>query len=223
MLPLASYIEHTLLKPDATFDDISKHCLQANEFKFIGVCINPSWLELAHKILIPEIKRVTVIGFPLGATSSEAKAAETKWCVEAGADEIDMVLSIGQFKSNLFSYVREDIKAVVQAAKNKPVKVIIETGLLTKTEIATASGLVIESGAQYVKTCTGFSPGQATPEDIALIRHTVGAKALIKASGGIRTPEAALALIQAGANRLGTSQGPALCAGQKVGPAGAGY
>ena len=202
-------IDHTLLKPDATKEMIKKLCLEAIEYKFGAVCVNPYYVRYCKGLLIDtDVKVATVIGFALGANTKEIKAMETKDAIENGADEIDMVINIGALKSNAYSVVEEDIKSVVNAANNKAlVKVIIETCLLTDEEKKTACRLALEAGADYVKTSTGFSTGGAKVEDIKLMKSVVGDKLGIKASGGIKDLKTATELIEAGATRLGTSSG----------------
>lgn len=202
-------IDHTLLKPDATKEMIKKLCLEAIEYKFGAVCVNPYYVRYCKGLLIDtDVKVATVIGFALGANTKEIKAMETKDAIENGADEIDMVINIGALKSNDYSVVEEDIKSVVNAANNKAlVKVIIETCLLTDEEKKTACRLALEAGADYVKTSTGFSTGGAKVEDIKLMKSVVGDKLGIKASGGIKDLKTATELIEAGATRLGTSSG----------------
>lgn len=208
---LPNYIEHTLLKPESTADQIKTHCLQANQFNFLGVCINPSWITLCQQLLNPTIKIVTVIGFPLGANQSPVKVFEAENAIKSGAHEIDMVLSIGALKSGQLKTVEQEIQAVAKAIAPYPLKVIIETGLLSTEEKIEAIKIVSQTEAQFIKTCTGFAPGVATIEDIELmVKYRSRASLLIKASGGIRSFEQANSLITAGASRLGTSQGPAL-------------
>lgn len=207
-MQLAPYIDHTLLKPDAVIEDIISLCREAAEYQFAAVCVNPVYVGLAaHLLAGTGVKVATVVGFPLGATPSAVKAFETKTAIEDKADEIDMVMNIGAAKSGQWQAVTEDIRQVVAAAEGNPVKVILETGLLTEEEKRLACQAVMEAGAHYVKTSTGFGPGGATVADIELFRAVVGDKAGIKASGGIRTREQALAMIAAGATRLGTSAG----------------
>jgi len=203
---IAQKIEHTNLKPDATVDDIIKLCREAKQYQFFGVCVNSQYTKLAKQHLCAsQCKVVTVVGFPLGAMSSEAKATEAKIAVDAGADEIDMVISIGLLKSEKYEDVKEDIKKVVEAAASKPVKVIIETVLLTEDEKRKACELAQEAGASFVKTSTGFSKGGATIEDVKLMRKFVAKKMGIKAAGGIRDLQTAKAMLEAGADRLGCS------------------
>lgn len=205
---MAGYIDHTLLKPEATGDDITRLCHEAMANRFYAVCINPSYVKLAVAILEGSgIKVAAVVGFPLGATTTAVKAFETAEAIENGAAEIDMVIHIGALKSGDKQYVFEDINAVVKAAGGKPVKVIIETGLLCDKEKALACRLAREAGAAFVKTSTGFGPGGATIADVQLMRETVGPALGVKASGGVRTPGVAREMIEAGANRIGTSSG----------------
>ena len=208
---LARYIDHTLLKPEATGEDIVKLCKEAIEHSFYAVCINPSYVDTAVKELQGSLVKVcAVIGFPLGATSTAAKAFEAAEAVDGGAEEVDMVIHVGALKSGNIQYVIDDLAAVVRAAKGNTVKVIIETGLLDKEEKITACRLVKESGAAFVKTSTGFGPGGATIADVELMRETVGPELGIKASGGVRTAKAARQMIEAGATRIGTSSGVAI-------------
>lgn len=208
MTNLAAYIDHTLLKPEATEKDILKLTAEAVQYHFASVCIHPYWVKLAAKELAgTDVKVCTVIGFPLGATTAETKAFETKKAIEDGADEIDMVINIGALKSGDTEAVEADIRAVVKAAQGKLVKVIIETCLLTNEEKELACRLAVKAGAHFVKTSTGFSTGGATIEDVKLMRQTVGDKAGVKASGGIHTKAEAEAMIEAGATRIGASSG----------------
>jgi deoxyribose-phosphate aldolase len=208
MLPeqLAQLIDHTNLKPEATEDDIRRLCDEAKQHLFAAVCLNPIYVSLAATLLVDSPVRVAaVVGFPLGANETDTKAYETKQAVYAGADEIDMVLPIGALKSGKHDVVLKDIRAVVQAAQGAVVKVIIEACLLTDAEIVRACQISQEAGAHFVKTSTGFSAHGARVEDVRLMRQTVGEKMGVKAAGGIRTYEQAMAMAQAGANRLGTS------------------
>lgn len=208
---LAKYIDNTLLKPAATAEQIKALCEESIEYGFASVCVNPAHVELAAKLLAGSgVKTCTVIGFPLGANTSAVKAFEAEKAVDDGADELDMVINIGALKAGDDEKVREDIEAVVQAGQGKLVKVIIETALLTDEEKVRACQLAVEAGADFVKTCTGFSGGAANVHDIALMRATVGPEIGVKASGGVRTKEDALALIEAGATRIGTSSGKAI-------------
>lgn len=212
---LASMIDHTILKADATRESVEKICKEALEYKFASVCINPANIELAAEMLKgSEVKVCTVIGFPLGANTSEVKTFETKDAIAKGADEVDMVINIGRLKDKDYEYVKNDIKAVVEAAKGKALtKVIIETCLLTDEEKVKACELSKEAGADFVKTSTGFSTGGATPEDIKLMRETVGPDMGVKASGGVRSFEDAKAVIENGATRIGASSSITICEG----------
>ncbi len=214
---IARMIDHTLLKADATKAQIVKLVNEAKEYSFASVCINPTWVSTAAEMLkdTPDVKVCTVIGFPLGATTTETKAFETKNAIENGASEIDMVINIGALKAKQDELVESDIKSVVEAAKGRAlVKVIIETCLLTDEEKERACKLSVKAGADFVKTSTGFSTGGATIEDIRLMRKTVGADIGVKASGGVRRREDALAMIEAGASRIGASSGVAICKGE---------
>jgi len=212
---LSSYIDHTLLKPDATSDQILKTCNEAIEHNFFGVCVNSLFIpQVVNQLRRSPVAAVAVIGFPLGAMSTEAKAFEASWCVKNGAKEIDMVIAIGKLKDRDVDYVRSDIRAVVQAAAPAKVKVIIETSLLNTDEKKLACTLSKEAGAHFVKTSTGFNGGGATVEDIQLMRAAVGSEMGVKASGGIKNSEQAWALIKAGATRLGTSSGISLIEGK---------
>jgi deoxyribose-phosphate aldolase len=207
---LAKFIDHTLLKPDATQQEIAQLCFEARKHGFASVCVNPTWVELCAQLLKGSaVKVCTVIGFPLGATSSETKAFETKTAIEQGATEIDMVINIGALKARDLETVARDIRGVVNTAhaKNIIVKVIIETSLLTDEEKTIASLISKESGADFVKTSTGFAGGGATVHDVELMRKTVGPQMGVKASGGVRTFEDADAMIKAGATRIGASAG----------------
>lgn len=209
MTNIASYIDHTLLKPEATKEQIVKLCQEAAEYKFASVCVNPAWVSVSAKELSDSpVKVCTVIGFPLGASTSETKAFETADAIAKGAEEIDMVINIGALKSGDEELVKNDIKSVVESAKGKAiVKVIIETCLLTDEEKAVASRLSKEAGADFVKTSTGFSTGGATVADVKLMRETVGPDLGVKASGGVRSLEDLQAMIDAGATRIGASSG----------------
>ncbi|GIM28117.1 deoxyribose-phosphate aldolase [Clostridium polyendosporum] len=214
---LARMIDHTLLKPEATSEQIRKLCKDALEYNFASVCVNPINVVLAAKLLKDsEVKVCTVIGFPLGANTSAVKVFETKDAIQNGATEVDMVINIGKLKEKDYDYVREDIRAVVDAAKSMTLtKVIIETCLLTDEEKIIACKLAKEAGADFVKTSTGFSTGGATPKDIKLMRETVGSELGVKASGGVRSYEEALAVIESGATRIGASASIAICEGKK--------
>ncbi len=202
-------IDHTLLKADASREEIESLCKEAREHKFATVCVNPSRIEDCIKLLKDSgVKVATVVGFPLGATSKEVKAFESQEAINKGAEEIDMVINIGALKDGDFNLVKEDIEGVVAVARGKAlVKVIIETALLSKEEKIKACELTMAAGADYVKTSTGFSSGGASLEDVELMKSIVGDKVKIKASGGIRDYKTAKAMIEAGASRLGTSSG----------------
>ncbi|MFF2532649.1 deoxyribose-phosphate aldolase [Brevibacillus sp. NPDC058079] len=216
------YIDHTLLKPDATQEMIDKLCQEAREHDFMSVCVNPYWVKRSAELLAgSDVKVCTVIGFPLGASTIESKAAETRDVIAKGATEVDMVLNVGALKSGDLETVKKDIAAVKQAAGDILLKVILETCLLTEEEKVVACKLSVEAGADYVKTSTGFSTGGATVEDIALMRKTVGPNVGVKASGGVRDGEAAVAMIEAGASRVGTSSGVSIVTGAKT--TGSGY
>ncbi|SFN29225.1 deoxyribose-phosphate aldolase [Proteiniclasticum ruminis] len=205
-LTLAKHIDHTLLKPEGTEAELIKLCEEAKEYKFFSVCVNPCNIEKAKELLKDsDTKICTVVGFPLGQMTTEAKSFETKEAVFLGAEEVDMVINIGKLKDKDYDYVLEDIRAVVLAAGGVLTKVIIESCLLTDEEKVKACELAKAAGADYVKTSTGFSKSGATKEDIALMRKTVGPEMGVKASGGIRTLEDALAMIENGASRLGLS------------------
>lgn len=205
---IASYIDHTMLKADADENTIRRYCREAREQGFRSVCVNSYRTALVHEELKgSNVLTCTVVGFPLGAMSLEAKAFEAKKAVMDGASEIDMVINIGALKDKDYDTVRNDIKGVVEASKPAIVKVIIETCLLTDEEKVKACELSVEAGAAFVKTSTGFSTGGATVDDIKLMRRTVGDRAQVKASGGIRTREDAEALISAGADRIGAGNG----------------
>ncbi|WP_337134502.1 deoxyribose-phosphate aldolase [Priestia megaterium] len=214
---ITGIIDHTLLKADATEEQITVLAQEAKEYSFASVCVNPTWVKKAAELLkdAPEVKVCTVIGFPLGATTSAVKAFETTNAIENGADEVDMVINIGALKDKNYDLVQSDIQAVVDAAKGKAlVKVIIETALLTDEEKAKVSELAVKAGADFVKTSTGFSTGGATVEDVALMRKTVGPDVGVKASGGVRGLEDAKAMIEAGATRIGASSGVSIAKGQ---------
>lgn len=206
---IKSLIDHTALKSDTTKEEVSTLCVEAKEYHFAAVCVNPFWVKYAKEQLEnSKVNVCTVIGFPLGANSTEIKVNETNQAIEDGATEIDMVINIGSLKGKDDAGVLHDIESVVNAAKSKAiVKVIIETALLTEEEKARACQLSVQGGADYVKTSTGFVGGGATEEDILLMREQVGPDIGIKASGGIRDREKAELMIKAGANRIGTSSG----------------
>ncbi|MGO5053517.1 deoxyribose-phosphate aldolase [Lachnospiraceae bacterium LCP25S3_G4] len=208
---ISKKIDHTMLKADATTETIIKYCEEAKKYGFASVCVNSVHVPLVAKELQEsEVKACCVVGFPLGAMLTTAKAFEASQSVKAGADEVDMVLNIGALKEKNYEFVYEDIKAVVEASKPAIVKVIIETCLLTNEEKVKACELSIKANAAFVKTSTGFSTGGATPEDVALMKKTVGDKAFVKASGGIRTAEDAKVMIDAGADRIGAGNGVVL-------------
>lgn len=204
---VASIIDHTVLKPETKPEEIKKICKEARENKFASVCINPCYVKLTSEELKgSSVNTCTVIGFPLGASSSDVKAYEAKKAIEDGANEVDMVINIGMLKAEEYEYVENDIKAVVNAAKGKAlVKVIIEACLLTDSEKVKACELSKKAGADFVKTSTGFSKWGAKPEDVKIMRETVGSEMGVKASGGVHTFEEAVAVIEAGASRIGAS------------------
>ena len=213
---LAKMIDHTLLKADALEHQVKELCREAKEYDFASVCVNPSYVSLCAKELKDsEVKVCTVIGFPLGATTTEVKACEAKDAIEKGAQEVDMVINIGKLKDKDYAYVKKDIEEVVKVAKEKNAltKVIIETSLLTREEKIIACELAKEAGADFVKTSTGFSTGGATLEDIMLMRETVGPNMGVKASGGVRSYQDAVTMIKGGATRIGASASIAICEG----------
>lgn len=211
------YIDHTLLKPESTQEQIDQLLNEAKEYDFASVCVNPTWVKYSAQALAgSDVNVCTVVGFPLGATTSAVKAFETKEAIANGADEIDMVINIGALKTGNLELVEEDIRSVVEAANGKLVKVIIEACLLTDEEKVTACQLSVKAGADFVKTSTGFSTGGATVADVALMRQTVGPDIGVKAAGGARSLADAQAFIEAGATRLGTSSGVAIIKGEKV-------
>ena len=205
---IAQMIDHTMLKADASRETIVRYCKEAREHKFASVCVNSAFVPLVAKELEGSgVKTCCVVGFPLGAMLTTAKAFEAAEAVKAGAQEIDMVINISALKDKDYSFVEEDIRAVAEASGDALVKVIIETCLLTDEEKVKACESSVKAGAAFVKTSTGFSTGGATAADVALMKKTVDGKALVKASGGIRTPEDAKALIEAGADRIGAGNG----------------
>ncbi|MCY8757395.1 deoxyribose-phosphate aldolase [Bacillus haynesii] len=214
-MTIANLIDHTALKPHTQKSEIKKLIEEAKTYQFASVCVNPTWVEFAAKELKgTEIDVCTVIGFPLGANTTETKAFETKDAIAKGATEVDMVINIAVLKDGDDDFVEADIRAVVEAAKGKAlVKVIIETCLLTDEEKERACRLAVAAGADFVKTSTGFSTGGATAEDIALMRKTVGPDIGVKASGGIRTKEDVESMISAGATRIGASAGVSIVSG----------
>ena len=213
MNSLSSLIDHTNLRPDALHSDIEILCKEAVQYKFASVCINPVYVSYAKSILKDENPKVcSVVGFPLGADSEEMKYAEARFLIFQGVDEIDMVMNTAFLKERKTDLVKNEIKKVVEAADGNCVKVIIETSLLNQDEKALACNIVMESGAAFVKTSTGFSSSGATLEDVRLIKKLVGDRVGIKASGGIKTKNEALKLIEAGATRIGTSRGAEIIA-----------
>ncbi|MGB5647808.1 MAG: deoxyribose-phosphate aldolase [Muriicola sp.] len=207
-MQLNQYIDHTLLKPTATEKDIKLLCKEAIQYNFYAVCVNSSFVALAvSELQNTSVKVAAVIGFPLGAMATEIKIAETAYCLEQGADEIDMVINLGWFKSGLYSKVQDEIKNIKSMMGKATLKVILETCYLSEEEIGKACNLCLNAGADYVKTSTGFGPEGATLSAVKRMKDSVGNKAKIKASGGIRDKATALAYIKAGASRIGTSSG----------------
>ena len=220
-MKLNKYIDHTNLKPAATAADIRALCADARKWDFASVCVNPAYVPLAKECLAgSDVKVCTVIGFPLGQNTTNVKIAETRQAFADGCDEFDMVINVGKLKDGETAYVQEEIAAVVHAAYGKTVKVIIETGLLTDEEKALATRLACAGGAHFVKTCTGVSVGAATVADIRLMKANITEGVKLKASAGIRCYEDAAALIEAGADRLGTSAGVAIVTGGPAADAG---
>ncbi len=216
MQDIAQFIDHTLLKPEASSLQIKKLCQEANEYGFKSVCINPSNILEAKKHIDPSKSLIcTVIGFPLGAMTTEIKVFETKDAIEKGADEIDMVLNIGRLKEGNLEYVEQDIAAVVKAANGKVVKVIFETCLLNEKEIRLAAKASISAGASFIKTSTGFSSEGANPEVVSIMIDEAQGKCEVKASGGVRSLEDARKYLEMGVKRLGTSSGVAIMEGEK--------
>lgn len=216
-MKLNKFIDHTILKPETTQEQVEKILSEAKEYDFASVCVNPTWVSLAAESLKDsDVKVCTVIGFPLGANTSAVKAFETEDAIANGADEIDMVINVGALKAGNDALVLDDIKAVVDASGDKLVKVIIEACLLTDEEKVRACQLSKEAGADYVKTSTGFSTGGATVADVALMRKTVGPDMGVKASGGARSYGDAIAFIEAGASRIGASSGVAIMNGAQA-------
>ncbi len=212
---ISQFIDHTLLKPDAAAFEIVTLCTEARENSFCGVCVNGSWVQTAARLLEGcAVRVVSTVAFPLGAESPDAKCRETEIAVQDGAQEIDFVLNIGRLKQGDDRYVLSEIQGVVAAAAGRPVKVILETCLLSDEEKIRACRLAVDGGAQFVKTSTGFGRGGATLWDVKLLRQTVGPDFGIKASGGIRDLQTAAAMIEAGATRLGTSAGVAIVKGE---------
>ena len=217
MSELADYIDHTLLKPDATRAQLEQLCAEAAEHQFSTVCVNGSRVELAYSLLEDsDVQVCTVVGFPLGAMDADAKRYETEVAVDLGASEIDMVMNVGRFKDGEHDYIVREIRDVVEAADDRVVKVILETCLLTNHEIAQACKLVTQAQAHFVKTSTGFGNAGATLEHVKLMRETVGQFAGVKAAGGVRNANDAQAMIEAGATRIGTSNGVAIVSGESA-------
>ena len=214
---IAKMIDHTILKAEATEKEVIKLCKEAVEYNFASVCVNPAMVSVAANVLEgTDVDVCTVIGFPLGANTTEVKAFETADAIAKGATEVDMVINVGKLKERNLEYVKNDIKAVVDAAKGKALtKVIIEACLLTDEEKVIACELSKEAGADFVKTSTGFSTGGATASDIKLMRETVGPDMGVKASGGVRSREDAELMIENGATRIGASASIAICEGTK--------
>ncbi len=211
---VARRIDHTLLKGDATRDDHVKLCAEAAKYRFASVCVNTTWVPLCKQLLQGSgVMTICVVGFPLGAATSRAKAAETREAIANGADEIDMVINLGLLKSGDHNAVHDDIRQVVEAASGRPVKVILETHLLSREQKIAACAISKAAGAAFVKTSTGFSGGGATVEDIRLMRAVVGPEMGVKASGGVRNTADAQAMIGAGANRIGASASVAIVTG----------
>ena len=213
---ISKLIDHSILNPETTIDDIRKLCIEAKEYGFYSVCVNSAYVNVAYNFLLhSDVKVCSVVGFPLGTMMKEAKAYETKVAIDSGADEIDMVINVGLLKSKKIDLFERDIKKVRDACHASVLKVIIETCLLTDQEKVLACKIAKECGADFVKTSTGFSAAGATEHDVKLMRETVGKEMGVKASGGIKTYEDALKMIEAGANRLGTSNGIAIVKAEK--------
>ncbi|NEZ42134.1 deoxyribose-phosphate aldolase [Paenibacillus alvei] len=214
-MSIARMIDHTMLKADAVQADIAKLVEEAKQYQFASVCVNPTWVSYcAEQLAGTEVKVCTVIGFPLGASTSAVKALETQDAIANGATEVDMVINIGELKAGNDEFVQKDIEAVVKAASGKAlVKVIIETCLLTDEQKVRACELAVKAGADFVKTSTGFSTGGATREDVTLMRKTVGQQTGVKASGGVRSLEDVNSMIEAGATRIGASSGVSIMKG----------
>lgn len=220
-MEISKYIDHTILKPEATIEDIKKLCEEAKEYSFASVCINPIFVKAAaYELKNSNVKVCTVVGFPLGATPTEVKAFEATKAVEEGAEEIDMVIAVGKLKSGDVDYVEKDIKAVVEATKkanqNAIVKVIIECCLLSEEEKNKVCHAVRNAKAEFIKTSTGFSSGGATVSDVALMKKAIGDTTKIKAAGGIRDFKTAKAMIDAGADRIGASAGISIVKDSKI-------
>jgi len=212
---MSSYIDHTLLKPESSIEEIRKICDEAKKYNFASVCVNPSYIRfVANQLEGSPVMPCCVIGFPFGTHTPEVKKYEAQEAIQNGAKELDMVINVGAVKSNDWQLVKRDIQAVVDASKGKAgVKVIIETALLTDEEKVKVCAVCKIAGADFVKTCTGFAGGGASVEDIELMRATVGPDMCVKASGGVRTYETAIQMIKAGADRIGTSSGIAIVSG----------
>jgi deoxyribose-phosphate aldolase len=219
---LAPMIDHTLLKPGATREELVQLCEEARRYGFASVCVSPENVALCARLLEgSRVKPISVVGFPSGTGATAAKVVETQAAIAAGAAEIDMVLHRGRLKEKDYASVERDIREVVEAARPRPVKVILETGALSREEKVIACALAKAAGAAFVKTSTGFGPGGATVEDVALMRQIVGDEVGVKASGGVRTAADARRMIAAGANRLGTSASVAIVS--EAGSTGGGY
>lgn len=217
MMDLSRYIDHTILKAETTAKDIERVCKEALDHNFFGVCVNSNHISLASGLLKgSSVTPVAVVGFPLGVNATEIKVREAEFCLQNGAQEIDMVISIGHLKSKNEKFVKADIESVKRVCGKKILKVILETCLLTDEEKILGCKLSVEAGADFVKTSTGFSTNGATEQDILLMRKTVGPDIGVKASGGVRSHEDAMKMIQAGATRLGTSNGIKIMAGETV-------
>jgi len=215
MSDLAPYIDHTLLKPEATREQIETLCAEAAEHKFSTVCVNGSRVELAYSLLEEsDVQVAAVVGFPLGAAEADSKRYETEVAIDQGAGEIDMVINVGRFRDGDHDYIVREIRDVVESADDHVVKVILETCLLTDSQIAKACNLVVQAQAHFVKTSTGFGSSGATIEHVKLMRETVGQFAGVKAAGGIRDEATARAMVEAGATRLGTSNGVVIVTGK---------
>lgn len=214
-MSIARMIDHTLLKADAVQEDIFKMVQEAKQYRFASVCVNPTWVAYCAELLVgSDVKVCTVIGFPLGASTSAVKALETQDAIANGAAEVDMVINIGQLKAGNDEFVQKDIEAVVKAASGKAiVKVIIETCLLTDEQKVRVCELAVQAGADFLKTSTGFSTGGATFEDVSLMRKSVGQQVGVKASGGVRSLEDVNGMIEAGATRIGSSSGVSIING----------
>jgi deoxyribose-phosphate aldolase len=215
-MDIAKYIDHTNVKPTATEKDIRKLCQEAKKFGFHSVCVTPTYVKLAKKLLIgSKVKPIVVIGFPHGSETTATKVFAAREAVKNGAKEIDVVINLGLLKDKKYQLVKKELRAIKKAVGKINTKVILETGYLTKSEIKKACQLAKQAGLDFVKTCTGFGPGRATVADVKLMRQTVGQKMGVKASGGIRDYQTAIKMIKAGANRIGTSAGVEIMTGKK--------